>query len=153
MAWTPALDPTRPEGCSKRGFRHFFGRDGAGCSGAAPWGVLASPVAARDFPAAVPQRALSYAQVLDSPPAHLAGARFVYVRRGGCVPPLAPLYMGPYEVLAKHAKTFTLKMGDKSEVVSVDRLKPHTGTSPVAPAAPPVWGRPAAASRVQPTTS
>ncbi len=56
-----------------------------------PGELLASPVAVRDLPAAVPQRALSYAQVLDSPPAHLAAARFVYVRRGGCVPPLAPL--------------------------------------------------------------
>jgi hypothetical protein len=39
------------------------------------------------------------------------------------VPPLAPLYVGSYEVLSKHPKTFTLKVGDKSEVVSVDRLK------------------------------
>ncbi len=69
------------------------------------------------------------------------------------MPPLAPLYTGPYEMLSKHAKTFTLKVGDKSEVVSVDRLKPHTGTSLVVPAAPPARGRPAAGSRVQPATS
>jgi transposase InsO family protein len=96
-----------------------------------PGGLLATPEAARDHPATLFQCAPSYAQVVDSPPAHLAAAPFVYIRRGGCGPPLTPLYMGPYEVLSKHAKTFTLKVGDKTEVVSVDRLKPHTGTSPV----------------------
>jgi hypothetical protein len=81
------------------------------------------------------------------------GIRATRRRRGGCVPPLAPFYVGPYEVRSKHAKTFTLKVGDKSEVVSVDRLKPHTGTTPVVPAAPPARGRPAARSRVRPATS
>jgi transposase InsO family protein len=88
-----------------------------------PGELLSSPETARDSPVIFPPRAPSYAQVVDSPPAHLAMARFVYVRRGGCVPPLAPFYVGPYEVLSKHAKTFTLKVGDKSEVVSVDRVE------------------------------
>ncbi len=98
------------------------------------------------------QRSLSYAAIADSPPAHLASACFVYVRRGGGVPPLAPLYWGPYEVLAKHAKTFWLRVGGHEEVVSVDRLKAHTGPSPVVPAPPPSRGRPPAASHVQPAT-
>ena len=36
-------------------------------------------------------RPLSYAALLQ--------ASHVYVRRGGALPPLAPLYVGPYEVL------------------------------------------------------
>jgi hypothetical protein len=98
-------------------------------------------------------RTLSYAEVAAGPPTHLAKARFVYVRRGGHVPPLAPLYVGPYEVLHKHAKSFTLRVGDKEEVVSVDRLKPHTGPGPLLPAAPPHRGRPPAVPRVQPASS
>jgi hypothetical protein len=66
------------------------------------------------------------------------------------VPPLAPVYWGPYEVLAKHAKTFRLRVGGREEVISVDRLKAHTGPGPVVPASPPSRGRPPAASRVQP---
>jgi hypothetical protein len=31
---------------------------------------------------------------------------------------------------------FRLRVGDREEVVSVDRLKPHTGAEPVQPAAP-----------------
>ncbi len=95
-------------------------------------------------------RPLSYAAVADSPPAHLALAQYVYVRRGGHVPPLAPVYLGPYEVLQKHAKTFVLRVGAGTEVVSVDRLKPHTGTGPVVPVSPPMRGRPRAPSNVQP---
>jgi hypothetical protein len=69
-----------------------------------------------------------------------------------CATPRAIVH-GSLRGALQAAKTFTLKVGDKSEVVSVDRLKPHTGTSPVVPAAPPARGRPAAASRVQPATS
>jgi hypothetical protein len=68
---------------------------------------------------------------------HLQAACFVYVRRGGCVPPLAPLYSGPYAVVERHAKTFVIRVGTRNEVVSVDRLKPHTGPGPVVPASPP----------------
>jgi hypothetical protein len=94
---------------------------------------------------------MSYAAVADSPPAHLRVARFVYVRRGGCAPPLAPLYAGPYEVKERHAKTFVIRVGTRDEVVSVDRLKPHTGPAPVSPASPPTRGRPP--SGIQPASS
>jgi hypothetical protein len=92
----------------------------------------------------------SYAAVADTPPAHLQAACFVYVRRGGCVPPLAPFYSGPYAVVERHAKTFVIRVGTRNEVVSVDRLKPHTGLGPVVPASPPPRGRPPSASSVQP---
>jgi hypothetical protein len=47
-----------------------------------------------------PSRPLSYAQMAANPPAALLSAAFVYVRKGGTVPPLLPLYSGPYRVLA-----------------------------------------------------
>jgi hypothetical protein len=34
-------------------------------------------------------------------------------------------------------------MGAQEEVISIDRLKPHLGPSPVSPAVPPRRGRPA----------
>ena len=37
---------------------------------------------------------------------------------------------------------FVLQIGDKSDSVSVDRLKPVISTVPVVPAVPPLWGRP-----------
>jgi hypothetical protein len=75
-------------------------------------------------------------------PAALASASHVYVLRGGSLPPLAPRYSGPFVVLERSAKTFRLAVGNREEVVSVDRLKPHLGTSPTSPAVPPRRGRP-----------
>ena len=57
------------------------------------------------------------------PPALLA-AQFVSVREDASSHPLAPLYHGPYLVLEHRDKFFHLQMGDKTDVVSVDRLKP-----------------------------
>jgi cleavage and polyadenylation specificity factor subunit 1 len=92
----------------------------------------------------------TYAQVAAAPTPQLCKAEFVYVRRGGAGPPLAPLYAGPYRVLDRAAKFFTVEMGGKSEVISVDRLKPHIGTSAVTPASPPLRGRPPLQSAVVP---
>ena len=64
----------------------------------------------------------------------LQEAHYVYVRRGGTIPPLAPVYSGPYCVLHTGPKVFTLEVGAKSESVSVDRLKPHTSLLSVIPA-------------------
>jgi hypothetical protein len=44
------------------------------------------------------------------------------------VPPLSPLYQGPYKVLDRREKFFKLEVGGQPEVISVDRLKPHLGT-------------------------
>jgi hypothetical protein len=78
------------------------------------------------------------------PPAALQHAEFVYIRAGGTLPPLSPQYRGPYRVLARGPKFFQLQLGDKTENVTVDRLKPHRGSSPVLPAVPPRRGRPPA---------
>ena len=92
----------------------------------------------------LPTRPLSYAAVAATPPAALLSAKFVYVRRGGATPPLAPLYVGPYLVIDRQPKFFKVQVGTRTEVISIDRLKPHLGTAPVSPAVPPLRGRPPA---------
>ena len=72
----------------------------------------------------------------------LQEAPYVYVRRGGTIPPLAPVYSGPFRVLHAGPKVFTLEVGATLETVSVDWLKPNTGPLPVIPAVPAKRGRP-----------
>ncbi len=86
-----------------------------------------------------PSRPLAYAQMAAKPAAALLLAAFAYVRKGRTVPPLSPLYSGPYKVLASGPK-----VGEREESVSIDRLKPHRGAAPVQPAQPPERGRPPA---------
>ena len=57
------------------------------------------------------------------PPALLT-AEFVFVREDASIPSLAPLYRGPYLVLERKSKFFRLQIGSRTDVVSVDRLKP-----------------------------
>ncbi len=87
-------------------------------------------------------RPLSYAEAAAKPPAALLQASHVYVRRGGALPPLAPLYVGPYEVLERADKYFRLAVGGREETVSIDRLKPHLGVGPFSAALPAARGRP-----------
>jgi hypothetical protein len=61
----------------------------------------------------------------------------VYIRRGGVIPGLAPLYTGPYKVQARQAKFLKLEIGGHQETVTVDRLKPYLGLAPVVSAVPP----------------
>ena len=83
----------------------------------------------------------SYAAVA-SIPNHLKEARFVYVQRGGNLPPLVPVHSGPYPVKHEGPKVFVLEVGPNLEKVMVDRPKPHTGPLPVVPAVPAKRGRP-----------
>jgi hypothetical protein len=89
-----------------------------------------------------PTRPLTYAQAASRALPALSTCTYVYVRRGGTVPALQPLYVGPYRVASRADKTYVLEVGAKRETVSVDRLKPHLGSSDVTPASPPVRGRP-----------
>ena len=59
------------------------------------------------------------------PPAALAAAELVYVRKGGQLQPLAQPYGGPYKVLERGPKYFRLDIGGRSTAVTVDRLKPQ----------------------------
>ena len=93
------------------------------------------------------------AAAANTPPPHLAKADFVYVRVGGQQRPLAAPYAGPFLVMEKGAKVFKVQIGHNVEAISVDRLKAHTGPSPVQPAAATPRGRPKkqpAAPSVQP---
>jgi hypothetical protein len=74
-------------------------------------------------------------------PAALAAAQFVYVRSPPAAPSLAPRYRGPYEVVWRSSKYFVIKLGNRFNAVTIDRLKPHLG-SLVVPEAPPRRGRP-----------
>ncbi len=66
-------------------------------------------------------RPLTYAEAASGLQS-LQRAEFVYVRKGGVVPPLSPLYQGPYKVLDRREKFFKLEIGGRPEVGSVDRL-------------------------------
>ena len=57
-------------------------------------------------------------------------------------PPLSPLYRGPYRVLQLSEIFFVLQIGDKSDSVSVDRLKSVISSVPLVPAVPPLRGWP-----------
>jgi hypothetical protein len=71
----------------------------------------------------------------------LQQANFVYVKAPPATPSLAPAYRGPYAVHKKAEKFFIIKMGQRYEAVSLDRLKPHLGAA-VQPSLPPRCGRP-----------
>ena len=60
------------------------------------------------------------------------------MREDTSVPPLAPLYCGPYLVLEQQNKFFRLQLGDRTDVVSVDRLKPAFTDELISPALPPL---------------
>ena len=75
----------------------------------------------------------------DLPPDLWAADR-VWVRRCGHVPPLTPLYDGPYAVLQRSLRAFKLQIGAKEDQVSTSRLKPCSSSTPTA--SPPTPGRP-----------
>jgi hypothetical protein len=58
----------------------------------------------------------------------------VYVRKGA-KGPLVPPYSGPYKVLRKGPKVFHIEVGGVEQLVTVDRLKPHTGGAAADPPA------------------
>jgi hypothetical protein len=84
----------------------------------------------------------TYAEVAATPYKQLPAAEYVYVRHGNLGGPLSPPYSGPYSVLRRREKIFEVQLGDRTESISVDRLKPHGGKAPVVPAAPLARGRP-----------
>jgi transposase InsO family protein len=74
-------------------------------------------------------------------PDTLSRAPSVFIRRDGHVPPLQPLYDGPYTVLRRSLHHFTLQIGDKTDKVSTLRLKACSDPS-AQPALPRPRGRP-----------
>jgi hypothetical protein len=90
----------------------------------------------------LPLRERSYLDTAAAVPEALLTARFVYIRRGGVTPALGSRYEGPFKVISSTPKFFRVAVGKKTEVVSVDRLKPHLGAAAVSPPSPPSRGRP-----------
>ncbi len=68
----------------------------------------------------------SSAQLPNELPGDLLSAPLVWVRRGGVVPPLQPLYGGPYTVLRRGLRSFTIRVRTRDEVIAVSRLKACT---------------------------
>jgi hypothetical protein len=75
--------------------------------------------------------AASYTAATNMPPAHLAKTEHVYVHVCGQQKPLVAPYASPFRMVSK--RTLTIQVGQRQETISMDRLKAHTGLSPVAP--------------------
>ena len=77
-------------------------------------------------------------------PKDLKNAQYVFVRRDSHRSPLQRPYDGPYHVVSHGDKSFVVKIGDKNEMISTDRLKPAYCDLdyPVQVAIPPRRGRP-----------
>jgi len=84
----------------------------------------------------------TYAEVAAGPPVALRGVEMVFVKKGPPGEPLTAAYAGPYRVVELGAKAALVEVGGKTDWISVDRLKPHLGTAPEAPARPPARGFP-----------
>jgi hypothetical protein len=77
-------------------------------------------------------------------PATLQHSKYVFIRRDAHRTPLQRPYEGPFKVITPGAKTFQLDVGGRTEVISIDRLKPaHLDLDqPVTVALPRPRGRP-----------
>ena len=75
-------------------------------------------------------------------PKSLTSAKYVYVRQDGKSKPLQNPYDGPFKVLEKGPKVFKLQIGNRTDTVSIDRLKVAITEGEVQVAVPPRRGRP-----------
>jgi len=83
----------------------------------------------------------------NTPPAHLKEAWYVYMWRGGQLLPMANYCAAPYLWWLKGGpRSFSIKVGYKTETVSLDRLKANTGLYLVSPVAAAKLGWPAKAA-------
>ena len=106
------------------------------CSWIVPWKSRVASLCLPHVPQSLP---------LQHPAAFLS-AKFVFVREDASIPSLAPLYRGLYLVLQCRDKFFHLQIGFRTDVVSVDWIKPLFSDESVSPAIPPTCGRPAYSS-------
>ena len=53
-------------------------------------------------------------------PAALASAEYVFVQEDASIQPLSQLYRGPYRVLSRQDKFFSLEIGSKQDTVSIN---------------------------------
>jgi hypothetical protein len=90
----------------------------------------------------LPTRITAVPEAVATPPPSLQNCAYVYVRKDAPSHALAAKYDGPYRVLVAGGKFFRVAVGNRQEVISVNRLKPHIGAAPSEPALPPRRGRP-----------
>jgi cleavage and polyadenylation specificity factor subunit 1 len=57
-------------------------------------------------------------------PANLRDCSHVWVRTDRVKRPLEAPYLGPFSVVKRHPKHFIVRIGDREDTISVDRLKP-----------------------------
>ena len=57
-------------------------------------------------------------------PKDLDTATHVFIRHDAVRKPLQPPYHGPYPIVKRTAKHFTIKLNDRTDTISIDRLKP-----------------------------
>jgi hypothetical protein len=93
------------------------------------------------LPCASPLSATPASSRLPPAATALDAATHVYVRAPPAAPALSPAYRGPYRVLWRGPKFYRLAIGGREDTISIDRLKPHLSSNPIA-AAPPARGRP-----------
>jgi len=75
-------------------------------------------------------------------PKDLLDCRHVWLRIDRVKKPLERPYAGPYEVVERLGKCFVLRLGERLEKVSVDRLKAVVSDGQIEEASPPRRGRP-----------
>jgi hypothetical protein len=75
-------------------------------------------------------------------PPELLSAPMVFVCAPPTPTPIAPAYTGPFKVLRRSPLAFQLQIGDRTDTVSVHRLKPAYLPPDATPAQPPLRGRP-----------
>ena len=116
-----------------------------------PGDFLATPSSSLDLPALrdkvgalVPVPATGHAAPFSSVPAALHHSNFVFIRQDVHHAPLQKPYEGPFKVIKAGEKTFEVERGNRTDIISIDRLKPaHVDVDqPVQVALPPPRGRP-----------
>ena len=90
---------------------------------------------------AIPPSRKTYAEVAASSSV-LENATWVYIKQSSTGPPLSDVYIGPYKLLECGEKTCRVQVGEREEIISRDRLKPHQGLATPEAAVPPRRGRP-----------
>ena len=92
----------------------------------------------------VPTTAHGEDKIQSHVPKALNQAKFVFVRHDARKPPLQSPYDGPFEVIERTPKHFTLQVGTEQDKISIDRLKPAylDPSQPPQVAQPPRRGRP-----------
>ena len=76
----------------------------------------------------------------------------VFIRRDGHKKPLEPLYDGPYKVVSRGRRHFTVQLGDKTDTVTIERLKPVSSATSPTEAVPRRRGRPRKTTLSKPDT-